>query len=351
MTESPEADPSSDSVPGGTESLAGPAGSPDEAAASAEDARERMRSEVLAGLTRPQKEISSKYFYDEVGSRLFEEITRQPEYYPTRVEAALLRRHVPAWVERTGPRAVLELGAGSAAKTRIILDALTASRRGAVYAPVDVSADFLDETAAELRREYPGLDVRPVVADFTRDAAAPSELPRPAWVALLGSTIGNFTHDEARAILAGAAHRMHPEDAFLLGVDLQPGPCKSVARLEHAYNDDAGITAAFNRNVLLVLNRKLGADFDPEAFAHRAFYNEKEGRIEMHLVAPRKLAVRFPEGEEIRFAAGESVRTEISCKYTRPRVERLLVGSGLEVDAWAEDAEGLFALTLLRRVP
>lgn len=326
-----------------------------------------MRAEIVAGLSRPLKEIPSKYFYDERGSRLFEAITRTPEYYPTRTEATLLRGHVAGWLAATGPNALVELGAGNAEKTRIILDALLAKARespcpasevGAVraersaaraaYAPVDVSTDFLQGTAVTLRGEYPTLDVYPVVGDFNRPLQVPAVVPRPRWVAFLGSTLGNLDHDQARALLRRVAQTLGPEDRFLLGTDLQPGPCKSVSRLELAYNDAQGLTAAFNRNVLSVLNRALGADFDPTAYDHLAFYNEEEGRIEMHLVTRFAQQVRIPPDTEIVLRAGESIRTEISCKYTRPLVEDLLASAGLSMEEWVQDDEGLFALSLAR---
>jgi L-histidine N-alpha-methyltransferase len=311
--------------------------------------RERMLEDVLAGLSRPQKELSSKYFYDARGSELFEEITRLAEYYPTRLERALLERWMPVWVGRYAPAALVELGAGSAAKSRIILDAMTARGERSLFVPVDVSRDFLHETAERLRAEYPGLRVEPTVADMAAPFDLPVALPARAWFALLGSTIGNFDEPDAGRLLKRFADRMRPEDRFLLGADLRPGPTKSVARLELAYDDDAGVTAAFNLNVLRVLNRALGADFDLDAFRHVARWVEEEGRIEMHLVADTAQVVTFAGGEEVCFAAGESVRTEISCKYDRPAVDALFHEAGLVVDVWKEDPRGFFALILGRR--
>ena len=310
--------------------------------------RERMLAEVLDGLSRPQKELSPKYFYDVRGSELFEEITRLQEYYPTRTERALLERWMPGWVERLAPRALVELGAGSASKSRIILDAMEGRDEGSLYVPVDVSGEFLHETAERLREEYPGLRVEPAVADMAEPFDLPVELPDRAWFALLGSTIGNFDEDGAVRLLRGVAQRMRPADRFLVGVDLRPGPTKSVARLELAYDDRSGVTAAFNRNVLHVLNRELGADFDADAFRHLARWVEEEGRIEMHLVAETPQVVTFAGGEEVRFAAGESVRTEISCKYDRPTVDALFREAGLVVDVWKEDPRGFFALVFGR---
>jgi len=217
---------------------------------------------------------------------------------------------------------------------------------GNLYIPVDVSGEFLHETAARLREEYEHLEVEPEVADITAPLRLSRELPAPAWFALLGSTIGNFDDVHAARLLCRVARHLRPGDGFLMGADLRPGSGKSIARLEQAYNDAAGITAAFNLNVLTVLNRELGADFDVGAFAHRAFYDPDEGRIEMHLVAGSDQLVRFPGAQEIRMLVGETIRTEISCKYDRAGVDRLFREAGMVVDAWAEDADGFFALVL-----
>jgi L-histidine N-alpha-methyltransferase len=311
--------------------------------------RPRMLREVLEGLSRPQKELSPKYFYDARGSALFEAITELREYYPTRLERALLERWMPAWVERFAPCTLVELGAGSASKSRIILDAMEARETGCLFVPVDVSGAFLHETAERLREEYPHLRVEPAVADMAEPFDLPVDLPGRAWFALLGSTIGNFDEPAAVRLLRRVAERMHPEDRFLMGADLRPGPTKSVDRLELAYDDPAGVTADFNLNVLHVLNRELGADFDVGAFRHLARWVEAEGRIEMHLVAVGPQVVSFGDGAEIRFGDGESVRTEISCKYDRPAVDAIFRAAGMTVDVWKEDPRGYFALVLGRR--
>lgn len=310
--------------------------------------RERMLTEVLEGLSRPQKELSPKYFYDARGSALFEEITALQEYYPTRIERAILERWMPTWVERFAPDALVELGAGSAAKSRIILDAMEARAGGSLFVPVDVSGEFLHETAERLREEYPRLSVAPAVADMAAPFDLPVTLPARAWFALLGSTIGNFDEGDAVELLRRVSGHMRHQDRFLMGADLRPGPTKSVARLELAYDDPAGVTAAFNLNVLRVLNRELGADFDLDAFHHLARWVETEGRIEMHLVADAPQLVTFAGGKEVRFAAGESVRTEISCKYDRRTMDALFREAGLVVDVWKEDARGFFAVVLGR---
>ncbi len=299
----------------------------------------------------PQKELSPKYLYDSRGSELFEEITHLDEYYPTRREQALLDEVIPGWVQEYAPQAFVELGAGSARKSRVVLDAMTGGPGDSLYIPVDVSADFLHETAARLRAEYEGLQVEPAVADMTKPLDLPVALPERTWFGLLGSTIGNFDETQARRLLTRIASNLRPGDRFLLGVDRAPGPGKSKERIELAYNDAAGVTAAFNVNVLQVLNRELGADFDVDAFGHRAFYNEADDRIEIHLVAQTAQRVVIPEGGVVCFTPGETLRTELSHKYDRARVEGLFAAAGLVVDRWADDADEYFALVLGRVAP
>jgi L-histidine N-alpha-methyltransferase len=273
---------------------------------------------------------------------LFEEITRLPEYYLTRAERTILRDRVPSLVRSLGPRTLVELGAGSAEKTRIILDAMRATGRLELYVPVDVSEEFLEETAARLRDRYADVRVVPWIADIGAPFELPRRMPRPALFAFLGSTIGNFDEASAVRLLRHVRHAMLPGDHLLLGADLVKEP----ARIEAAYNDARGVTAEFNRNVLHVLNRELGADFDPEAFEHRAFFDGREQRIEMHLVADRDQAVRVPGVGLVRFRAGESIRTEISCKYDRERLTEMLASAGLQLGTWMTDPEERFALVL-----
>jgi L-histidine N-alpha-methyltransferase len=208
--------------------------------------------------------------------------------------------------------------------------------------PIDVSATFLSQTSAQLRREYPGLAVEPAVADIAVELNLPRRLPRPALFAFLGSTIGNFYPPAAIRLLARVRAAMEPGDRFLLGVDLR----KDIGRIEAAYNDSQGVTAEFNRNMLLVLNHELGADFDPEAFEHRAFYDTVAHRIEMHLVSTRDQEVTIPGLEPIRLAAGESIRTEISTKYDRESVSALFAAAGLRIEAWPRDPTTPFGLVL-----
>ena len=302
----------------------------------------RMLAEVAEGLSSPQKELSPKYFYDQRGSELFEEITRLEEYYPTRTERALLEGWMPSLVRRLGSRTLVELGAGSAEKSRVILDAMRAAGTAELYVPIDVSARFLAQAAARLRREYPRLAVEPAIADISEEFDLPRSLPRPALFAFLGGTIGNFYPPAAIRLIARVRAAMDPGDRFLMGVDLR----KDVARIEAAYNDARGVTAAFNRNMLLVLNHELGADFDPAAFDHLAFYEPVAHRIEMHLVSRRAHTVTIPGIGPVRFEAGESLRTEISAKHDRESVAQLFEAAGLELEEWRADPEHLFALVV-----
>jgi L-histidine N-alpha-methyltransferase len=302
-----------------------------------------MLAEVRDGLARPQKELLPKYFYDHAGSLLFEEITRRPEYYLTRVERDLLLQCTHWFMTSTGTRTLVELGAGSALKTRILLDGMRRAGTGCAYIPIDVSADFLAETAGTLRIAYPDLRILPVVADMSKEFRLPRH-ESPVLFALLGSTIGNFDEMHATRLLCRIRGQMEPLDCFLLGADLR----KDTRTLEAAYNDAQGVTALFNRNVLNVLNRELGADFDVDAFAHRAFYDEQLHRIEMHLVSARDHGVTIPGMDHVAFAEGETLRTEISCKYDLAAIEVLFEAAGLAVDEWHTDEDEQFALVLGR---
>jgi L-histidine N-alpha-methyltransferase len=301
-----------------------------------------MLAEVSAGLSAPQKELPPKYFYDHRGSEIFEEITRLPEYYQTRTERSILATWMPALIRDLGTRALVELGAGSAEKSRIIISAMRAAGTGEVYVPVDVSASFLNQTATQLRHEYPGLAVEPVVADIAEEVGRPAGLPHPAMYAFLGGTIGNFYPPAAIRLLSRVRSAMDPRDRLLLGVDLR----KDVGRIELAYNDSQGVTAAFNRNMLSVLNNELGADFDVETFEHLAFYEPINHRIEMHLISVVNQEVRIPGVGVVSFSCGESIRTEISCKYDRQSVAELFEAAGLQIQIWKPDADALFALVV-----
>jgi len=241
-----------------------------------------------------------------------------------------------------GTRTLIELGAGNAEKSRIILDAMRATGMAELYVPIDVSATFLSQTAAQLRREYPGLTVEPAIADISVELNLPRRMPRPALFAFLGGTIGNFYPPAAIRLLARVRAAMEPGDRFLMGVDLR----KDIARIEAAYNDSQGVTAEFNLNVLRVLNRDLGADFDLATFEHRAFYDRTLHRIEMHLVSTDDQTVRIPDVGTVSFAGGESIRTEISCKYDRASLTEMLGSAGMRIDRWISDAAASYALVV-----
>ena len=302
----------------------------------------RMMAEVAEGLARPQKELPPKFFYDQRGSELFEAITRLPEYYQTRTERALLEAWMPELIARLGTRTLVELGAGNAEKSRIILNAMRAAGTAELYVPIDVSASFLAQTAASLRREYPRLLVDPLVADIADELRLPRRVPGPALIAFIGGTIGNFYPSAAIRLLARVRTAMAADDRLLLGVDLR----KDVGRIEAAYNDSQGVTAEFNRNMLRVLNDEMGADFEPTAFGHRAFYDRTAHWIEMHLVARMPQRVTIPGIGVVEFAQGETLRTEISAKYDKASVADLFRAAGLRIEAWRSDADRLFALVV-----
>ena len=304
-------------------------------------ARARMIADVAQGLLRGgQKELPPTYFYDEHGSRLFDEITRLPEYYPTRAERLLLESSTAEILGMTSPRALAELGAGTASKSRVLLRELVRSGP-AQYLPIDVDVVTLGTTAGELRAEFPSLEVLPIVADMRDDVAAIGAR-HPLLYAFLGSTIGNFDGPASHDLLCRIRATLRPTDRFLLGMDL----VKDVAVIEAAYNDRAGITAAFNLNILRVLNNSLGADFDVDRFVHRAFYDVHLARIEMHLDSVGAQAVCIPGIGRVAFADGESIRTEISCKYTRESATQMLGRAGFRVIGWLTGEEPLFALAL-----
>jgi len=306
-----------------------------------ESASQSMLESVRLGLSLAQKELDPKYFYDARGSELFEEITRLAEYYPTRAERALLVSVMPDLIDELRPASLVELGAGSSSKTRVILDAMRATGEGRQYVPVDVSSDFLRESASRLRHEYPEMRIDPAVGDFSDTLDLPP-LQHPALFAFLGSTIGNFREAAAVQILARIASRMRGNDAFILGVDLRKDP----AVIEAAYNDRAGVTAEFNLNVLRVLNRELLSDFDLSAFTHRAFYDGDRHRIEMHLDSMSDQDVTIPGIGLVGVKKGESIRTELSYKYDRGTVDALFEKAGLCLERWLTGDDGVFGLAL-----
>jgi L-histidine N-alpha-methyltransferase len=306
-----------------------------------------LADDVLDGLTRPFKEIPAKHFYDARGSELFEQICELPEYYPTRAERAILLARADGIIRRTGAGELVELGSGSAEKARILLDAM--SRAGTLrrYVPLDVSESALEAASQELLDEFDELTVHGVIGDFERHLG---EVPKtdgtPRIVALLGGTIGNFLPGTRRRLLREIGRLLGPRDRLLLGTDLVKDP----SVIEAAYDDSAGVTAEFNRNVLRVINRELDADFSPEAFEHIAFFDRKHEWVEMRLRSQRPCSVLVGDlGLRVDFAAGEELRTEISAKFTPARVEEDFEAAGLRLDAWYTDPDELFALSLAAR--
>jgi len=305
--------------------------------------RQQMVRDVHQGLSHKPKQLSPKYFYDERGSELFEEITQLPEYYLTRAERSLLESRIPEIISQAQPCSLVELGAGSASKTRIILDQMRSNGCAECYVPVDVSKDFLEATAIQLRADYADIRIMPVVSDITEPFSLPP-LAGPTLVAFLGSTIGNFPRQQAVSLLSHIARAMGSADRFLLGADL----IKDAGVINRAYNDSRGVTAAFNLNILARLNRELGADFPVADYEHRAFYNDQQHRVEMHLIARTSHKVNIPTIGEISVDAGESIRTELSYKYDRTILEDILCASGLVMEQWMPAEDGSFALALAR---
>jgi L-histidine Nalpha-methyltransferase len=308
------------------------------------DRRARMEEDVRRGLTSEPKELPPKYFYDERGSLLFERITGLPEYYPTRAERAILAERSPEIVAAAGhPSTLVELGSGSAAKTRHLLSAMRDAGCLATYVPLDISAEITGETAAALVGEYPELAVHGLVCDFEHDLARIPGGAGGRLVAFLGGTIGNLYPDARAAFLRRVAALLGPGDRLLLGTDL----VKETARLEAAYDDSAGVTAEFNKNVLHVLNRELGADFDLDRFEHVARYDAVEARMDIGLRSLAGQAVRVAGLDlTVRFRAGETMRTEISAKFTRPALETAYGEAGLTLAGWFTDPAGDYALSL-----
>lgn len=301
-----------------------------------------LRSDARAGLLAEPKWLPPKWFYDARGSELFEEITRLPEYYPTRAEREILDRRAGEIAARTGAHTLVELGSGSSEKTRLLLDALRGHGTLHEFVPLDVSESALRDAAEAIVDDYPGLSVHGVVGDFTEHLGRlPGESPRV--VAFLGGTIGNLLPDE-RAKFFGALHDvLERGEWLLLGTDLVKDP----GVLVPAYDDSAGVTADFNKNVLRVLNRQLGADFDLDAFEHVALWDSRNEWIEMRLRATREMSVLLPEiGLEVEFAKGEELRTEISAKFRREGIESELAEAGFGPSSWWTDSGGRFALSL-----
>ncbi len=301
------------------------------------------RAEILAGLRACPKRLAPKFFYDERGSALFDAICEQPEYYPTRTELGIMRTHAADMAAQLGEGVmVVELGSGSSVKIRLLLDALQAP---CAYVPVDIAREHLAQAAQRIDAAYPALEVLPVCADFTQvlRLPVPKRAARRVVVYFPGSTIGNFEPMAAQRLLEMIRLRVGAGGALLIGVDLK----KDAALLHAAYNDKAGVTAAFNRNMLAHVNRLAAAHFDPQAFEHRAFYNAVAGRIEMHLVS--RQAQRVPvAGSTVEFAAGETLHTENSYKYSRAEFAALAARAHFAVECVWTDAQDLFSVQLLR---
>jgi L-histidine Nalpha-methyltransferase len=306
-----------------------------------EDATNTMAGEVLAGLKAQPKRIPSKYFYDARGSKLFELICNLPEYYPTRIELRLLCDHAKEIVREIGHGDLVELGSGANWKIRTLLDALGRQRRSNVrYVPVDMCAPALSKSTAELITMYPGLNVNGIVADFTCDLRC-VQSDRRKLVLFFGSTIGNLNKREASSFLKSVAATLNPGDRFLLGLDM----VKPVEIIEAAYNDSQSLTAEFNKNILLVINRELRANFNPDSFDHVAFFNSEEERVEMHLRATRDIWVEVKAiGASFVLEKGETIRTEICCKFTRDGAEKMIRDAGMKVSRWYSDSGGWFSL-------
>ena len=314
----------------------------------ADTLRDAVLTEAIAGLSARPKTLPPWLFYDEAGSALFEKITELPEYYLTRAERSIFAERADEIVNSVGhPLTIAELGSGTASKTGLLLAAAARRQPRVLYQPIDVSPSALEQAVATLPAAIPGVIVRPQIANYITNGYI-IERPDDCCVLALyiGSSIGNFGPDEARAILRKLRKQMKKTgDAILLGVDLAPNCNKTVEQLTAAYDDPAGVTAAFNKNILARLNREVGADFNLDAFRHRADWNPQESRIEMHLVSTVAQTVTI-DGERIEFAPGESIHTENSYKFTERGLRELLHDSGYSSPQWFEDAEHRFAVAL-----
>ncbi|HXA43140.1 MAG TPA: L-histidine N(alpha)-methyltransferase [Candidatus Solibacter sp.] len=308
------------------------------------DSRQDLIDDVRRGLTQSPKVLPPRWFYDERGSDLFEKITELPEYYQTRTEYAILQRHADEIVSRTRAASIVELGAGSCTKSRVLIKAAKGKGTLSTFVPFDISESTIRRAASELVEEYTDLSIYCVTGVFDEHL---TQIPRfgTQLVVFLGSTIGNFSAEETRAFLAEVRRLMQPGDFFLLGVDL----VKAEASLQAAYDDAAGITAEFNLNLLARINRELSADFDLRAFEHVARWNAGMSRVEMYLRSLTEQRVEIPgAGLTVEFRAGELMRTEICTKYTRAGTEELLAGGGMEPVAWYSDPQERFGLALAR---
>ncbi len=301
--------------------------------------------EIVAGLQQDEKMISPKYFYDERGSQLFDEITTLPEYYPTETEFGIMRENITEIATLIGPQAsLIEYGSGSSRKTRVLLEHLNDQ---AVYVPVDISEEHLLESARQIRAEFPDLEVLPVVADFTKRFQLPDPpvMPLRNIIYFPGSTIGNFAHAIACELLEVMYHEAGENGAMLIGVDLQKDP----SIIERAYNDSAGVTAEFNLNMLRHLNREFGSDFDLDCWKHKAQYNQSEGRVEIRLINEEQQTVNI-DGTTIVVERGEGILTEYSHKYTLEGFAEMAQGAGFKVERVWTDTNNLFSVQYCTRL-
>lgn len=304
-----------------------------------------MWREVKVGLTSSPKMLNPKYFYDERGSQLFDDITRLPEYYPTRTETEILCSETEKLIEKYRPEALFELGSGSATKTQLLLDEM--DRKGLLkgIGLFDINEEFLGQSTTGFQEKYPQAIVQSYIGDFTKEFKFEKLGFSPTLYIFLGSTIGNMSYLESEKFLSRIADKMSQDDLFLLGVDL----IKEENILHAAYNDSQGVTAEFNKNILSVINNKLKGDFNPNLFEHEAIYNSDDGRIEMYLVSLVDQEINLQEIDlKVKLSTGEKICTEISRKYTREKVESLLNSAGMETAEWLTDEKSFFALALAR---
>jgi len=304
-----------------------------------------MWKEVKVGLTSSPKMLNPKYFYDERGSQLFDDITRLPEYYPTRTETAILRSESRSLIMKYKPEALFELGSGSATKTQLLLDEMETAGLLKGIGLFDINEEFLNYTGGDFQEKYPHSTVRSFVGDFTKEFKFEGFDFSPTLYIFLGSTIGNMSYKQSEKFLCRIADKMRGGDLFLLGVDL----IKDENILRAAYNDSQGVTAEFNKNMLSVINHKLNGDFNPDLFEHEAIYNIEEGRIEMYLKSLVEQEINLQEIDlKVKLSQGEKICTEISRKYTREKVESLLDSAGMEIAEWLTDEKSFFAVALAR---
>ncbi len=305
-------------------------------------------ADIIDGLQANQKYIPSKYFYDATGSELFELICELPEYYQTRTELELLTKHATEVLDGFGPGNLIELGSGSNKKIRIFLDALGSHRlHGICYIPVDVCHEALVKSSGELQNQFPDLNVQPLIGDLTKKFIG-GHGASPKLILFFGSTIGNLDEDETDVFLKNIARSMNPGDRFLVGLDM----VKSIDILEAAYNDSLGVTARFNKNILKVINREIGAEFEPDLFKHLAYFNEQHCQIEMHLVAKEDHLIRLTLFDiSFLIRRGETIRTEICRKFGRDSADQMFRRAGMRIDRWYSDPNGWFSLVEVVRAP